>query len=262
MTGLNWFMNDPAPLAPRYYGNVMFVPSGDRVQTWPGTSNDATTTPFTYVDPGSGDYQLLTPNWMNTTDGKISGIDWSELQQAMSSGNLGITSGSLPAGVVGTSYTATLTASGGTPPYTWTILNGSLPAGLTLNPSTGVISGTPSTAGIFGFTVMVTDSNMNTASAALSITISALSITTTSLPPGVYGQPYSATLMASGGSPPLSWAVTSGSLPPGLTLDPNTGIISGTPSARAGTFGFTVTVTDSAYPPNVAAANLNITIML
>jgi hypothetical protein len=58
----------------------MFVPGGDSVQTWPGTSNDATTTPFTYVDPGIGNYQLLIPNWTDTTDGKISGIDWDELQ--------------------------------------------------------------------------------------------------------------------------------------------------------------------------------------
>ena len=81
--GLGYYMSDPAPLAPRFYGNVMFVPGGDSVQTWPGTSNDATTTPFTYVDPGIGNYQLLIPNWTDTTDGKISGIDWDELQQAM-----------------------------------------------------------------------------------------------------------------------------------------------------------------------------------
>jgi hypothetical protein len=81
-TGLGYYMSDPSPLAPRYLGNVMFVPSGDRVASWPA-HNDATTVPFTYVDPGNGDYQLLTPDWTDTTDGKISGIDWSELQQAM-----------------------------------------------------------------------------------------------------------------------------------------------------------------------------------
>jgi len=51
IVGLGYYMGDPAPLAPRFYGNVMFVPSGDQQQTWPGTSNDATTTPFTYVNP-------------------------------------------------------------------------------------------------------------------------------------------------------------------------------------------------------------------
>jgi hypothetical protein len=81
--GLQSYMSDPAPLNPRYYGNVMFVPSNDRLAGWPA-ANLATTTPFTYVDPGSGDYQLLTPNWTQTTDGKIAGIDWSQIQQAMS----------------------------------------------------------------------------------------------------------------------------------------------------------------------------------
>ncbi len=81
--GLGYYMGDPAPMAPRFYGNVLFVPSGSQQENWPGTSNDATTTPFTYVNPGSGDYQLLLPDWTDTTDGKISGIDWNELQQAM-----------------------------------------------------------------------------------------------------------------------------------------------------------------------------------
>jgi hypothetical protein len=81
-TGMGIYMGDPSPLAPRYLGNVMFVPIGDQVATWP-VHNDATTVPFTYVDPGNGDYQLLTPDWTDTSDGKISGIDWDELQQAM-----------------------------------------------------------------------------------------------------------------------------------------------------------------------------------
>lgn len=76
-------MGDPTSMTPRYFGNVMFVPSGDSVKTWPGTSNDATTAPFTYVDPGHGNYQLLTPDWLTTTDGNVSGIDWNTVQQAM-----------------------------------------------------------------------------------------------------------------------------------------------------------------------------------
>ncbi len=80
--GLNLYMGDPSPVAPRYLGNVMFVPSGDRVQSWPA-ENDATTVPFVYVDPGSGNYQLLSPNWTQTSDGQESGISWTILQQAM-----------------------------------------------------------------------------------------------------------------------------------------------------------------------------------
>jgi hypothetical protein len=260
-TGLGYYMSDPSPLAPRYYGNVMYVAPGERVQSWPGTSNDATPTPFTYVNPSSGDYQLLTPDWINTSDGKISGIDWNEMQNAMNGGMLQITSGTLPSAVVGNAYSTTLTALGGTPPYTWSITSGSLPAGLTLDPNAGTISGTPTTGGNFNFTVTVTDSENPpaTASANMSITVSPMSIQNQSLPAGRTGQFYSVTLTASGGFPPLQWAVTNGFLPGGLNLDPNAGTISGTPNT-AGIYAFTITVTDSAYPPNAATADLSITI--
>ena len=79
--GTGGYMREATPLTSRFFGNVMFVPSGS-LATWPA-NNDATRTPFTYVNPGSGDYQLLIPDWTDTTDGKISGIDWNELQQAM-----------------------------------------------------------------------------------------------------------------------------------------------------------------------------------
>ena len=82
-----------------------------------------------------------------------------------------ITTTSLPNGVSNTVYTATLTASGGALPYTWTIIGGALPPGLTLNPGTGVISGTPTTSGTFSFTVQVSDSGSHTATKTLSITI-------------------------------------------------------------------------------------------
>ena len=76
-----------------------------------------------------------------------------------------------PSGVVGTAYSDTLTAAGGTTPYTWSISAGSLPAGLTLNASTGVVSGTPTTAGTASFTAKVTDAKGKTATFATSITI-------------------------------------------------------------------------------------------
>jgi hypothetical protein len=85
-------------------------------------------------------------------------------------GPLSITTTALPAATAGAAYTATLTATGGTPPYTWSIASGTLPAGLTLTPGTGVISGTPSTAGTSSFTVMVTAGGQNV-SQALSITV-------------------------------------------------------------------------------------------
>ena len=76
------YMSDPSGDFPsRYYGNVMFLPSG-RPTNWP-VNNDATGTPFTYVNPGNGDYQLLVPDWTDTSDGNVSGINWSALQQAL-----------------------------------------------------------------------------------------------------------------------------------------------------------------------------------
>ena len=155
-----------------------------------------------------------------------------------------ITTTSLPNGVVGTAYSQTLTATGDTP-ITWTIASGNLPNGLTLS-SAGVISGTPTTAGTFNFTVKAINSAGNDTK-ALSITIStnavAPVITTTSLPNGTVGSSYNQTLAATG-TAPITWSLASGSLPNGLTLS-SAGVISGTPTA-AGISNFTVKATNSA----------------
>jgi hypothetical protein len=170
--------------------------------------------------------------------------------QAAPGGALAVTTTGLPGGVVGTAYSATLTASGGTAPYTWAVTVGTLPAGLSLASSTGVISGTPTTAATSPFTVQATDQVAATATAALSITITATNttfpvITTTSLPAATTGSAYSQALAETGGTSPFTWAVTSGALPDGLSLDPAAGVISGTPTTAAATSGFTVTITDA-----------------
>jgi hypothetical protein len=72
-SGLTFYMGNPAPLAPRFFGNVMYVPTGSPA-TYPA-ANYATTVPFTYVSPSTGDYQLLVPNWTDTSDGKIAGVN-------------------------------------------------------------------------------------------------------------------------------------------------------------------------------------------
>ena len=177
------------------------------------------------------------------------------------------TSGSLPGGVVNSVYAgATLQATGGIQPYSWAVTTGNLPAGLTSNSATGLISGTPTASGTANFTVTVTDSETptaKTATANLSITVNpAVMVTTTSLPAGVIGTAYSQTLAATGGVTPYTWAVTTGTLPAGLSLNAATGAISGTPSGTfTGTTNFTVTVTDSESPTKkTASANLSITI--
>ena len=91
---------------------------------------------------------------------------------------LAITTTTLPNGTVGVAYNQTLAATGGLTPYTWSISAGALPTPLTLNPTTGVISGTPNVAGTFNFTVMVTDAATRTATRALSITVAATPVST------------------------------------------------------------------------------------
>ena len=86
-----------------------------------------------------------------------------------------------------------------------------------------------------------------------------LEVTTTSLPAATGGVPYSATLTADGGVRPYTWSVTSGSLPPGMTLDSFTGVISGT-SDVTGTYQFMVTVADSEHPRMTASAVLSISV--
>ncbi|WP_223395806.1 Ig domain-containing protein [Caulobacter segnis] len=122
---------------------------------------------------------------------------------------------------------------------------GGLPAGLSLNASTGAINGTPSASGAYSFTIRATDANSITATQAYSGAIaSGLSITTAALPTPVLNAAYSQTISTSGGAAPVSFAVSAGSLPTGLLLNTSTGAITGTPTV-AGGYGFTVRATDN-----------------
>ena len=152
----------------------------------------------------------------------------------------------LPDGQVGVNWEKIFKASGGTPPYTWEISQGTLPAGLKLNSETGKISGTPTAAGVFDFTIQVTDDAPVSLSADLSITVTQLAIDTITLPDGKGGLDYEATLEASGGTEPYTWKISEGAYPTGLELDPNTGNISGTLPDTPKVFQFTVQVTDGA----------------
>jgi hypothetical protein len=155
-----------------------------------------------------------------------------------------ITTGILATGTTGTPYNQTLAAVGGKTPYTWSISAGTLPSGLSLNNVTGVISGTPTSAGTSTVTFRVTDANNGTNTKALAITInSTFYITTSTLAFGTTGTTYSQTLTATGGKTPYTWSLTSGSLPAGLSLNSTTGVISGTPTAT-GSSTFTVQVKD------------------
>lgn len=171
-----------------------------------------------------------------------------------------ITTSLLPNGSVNVAYSATLQASGGTGSYSWSITTGSLPAGISLNAGTGVISGTPTTSEKSDFTVQVVDASTQAVTQQLSITIeSALAITTTSLAGGTVNVAYSATVEAAYATLPVTWSISLGTLPIGLSLNAGTGSISGTPLV-SGTSTFTVMVTDSSTPPQTATRQLSITI--
>lgn len=146
---------------------------------------------------------------------------------------LTITTSQLPAGTVGVVYPSTpIQVSGGLPPYSFTLGTANLlPAGLFLNPNTGVISGTPSQAGVFAFQVLVVDSQQRSASRNLSITVgTGLRFRTTSpLPDGRVGDPYSQEIEAEGGTAPYSFQLLGGALPSGITF--TAGRLQGTPTA-------------------------------
>ena len=149
-----------------------------------------------------------------------------------------------PGGEVNVAYTDQLTVTGGTSPFTWSVSSGSLPPGLTLNASTGLLSGTPTTAGTYTFTVKVTDSSGLSDTAPLTVTIIPGPSMNFAPPPGGWTNTvYGYTLTETGGTAPYTWSVSSGSLPAGISLSAG-GNLSGTPTAT-GTFSFTARVTDA-----------------
>ena len=169
----------------------------------------------------------------------------------VTTGPLAINPPSLPPATLNTAYSQTLTASEGVPPYTYAVTSGSLPTGLSLDSTTGVISGTPTTDSTYNFTITGTDSRTPTAdtgSQAYSIVVTGpLPLSPTSLPGATLNTAYSQAVTANEGVPPYTYAVTSGSLPSGLSLNSSTGVISGTPTTES-TYNFTITATDSQTP--------------
>jgi hypothetical protein len=150
----------------------------------------------------------------------------------------------LAAGDFDATYDQTVTASGGDAPYTFAVVSGALPPGLTLDASTGVIAGTATAAGSYPFTIRATDAAGIQGRQPYTVVImSEVSLATSTLSAWTAGQPgYLQMFVAVGGVAPFSFVVTAGALPPGLTLG-SAGLLSGTPTA-AGAYAFTVTATD------------------
>jgi hypothetical protein len=153
------------------------------------------------------------------------------------------TGSSLPTGVAGNSYSVTFAATNGTSPYTWSVSLGTLPAGLTLDASTGELSGTASASGTTNFTIEVEDDNGFTAEKAFSVTFFDLTINApTTLPGAVKSVAYSYSFTGTGGTTPYTWEVLSGTLPAGITLT-SAGVLSGT-TMQEGDFPLVVKLTD------------------
>ncbi|WP_200899266.1 putative Ig domain-containing protein, partial [Janthinobacterium sp. KBS0711] len=189
----------------------------------------------------------------------------------VSSANISLTPATLPNATAEAAYTATLTAAGGTAPYTFSVSSGTLPAGLSLNAATGVLSGTTNVAGSFPFSIKVTDSSTGTGapfsatnSYTLSVGAPTITVTPATLPAATVATAYSQQLTASGGIAPYVYTVSSGNLPAGLTLN-GSGLLSGTPTA-AGSFTLTVQAEDAhqftgtqSYTLTVASATVSLT---
>jgi hypothetical protein len=213
--------------------------------------------------PGVAQVQL-----MNTA----TGVKSDAVELSIASANtaaLTITTTSLPNGVVGTPYSATLTASGGNQPYSWSFASGRMPAGLSLN-SSGVISGTPTAAGTFSVGLTLKDKSKPPQQKFIALTLiiskavsttpppTPLTVSSSTLAAATFGTAYSQTLAATGGSPAYTWSVSSGSLPPGLSLA-SSGAISGTPT-QGGAFAFTASVIDSGSPQQSKTVALSISV--
>jgi len=175
-----------------------------------------------------------------------------------------ITTTSLSTATLNAAYSATVTATGGLLPVSWSITSGALPTGLSLAPSTTdtvQITGKPTVAGTYTFTITVTDAAGFSSSEQFMLAVSSLAITTTSpLTPASTTTAYSVTFAATGGTSPYTWSVASGSsLPAGLTLAPTTGVLSGTPTT-AGTYNFGITATDKSTPPVSVTASFTLVV--
>ncbi len=228
-----------------------------------GTLSHSTTTGVTYTAPAT----VAAPFTVTITVASVASPSLTTVITLHVAANLSVATapGALPGAVVGTPYSTTLAGAGGITPYTWSITQGTLPAGLTLSPTTGVLSGSPTAGGNVTFTVTLTDSGSPALTSSVTYTLAVvypqLSVTTaTTLPSGTVGTSYAATLSATGGTGTgYTWAVTSGTAlsAASLALSPS-GAIAGTPTASETAARFTVTVTDSFG--DTASATLALTI--
>ncbi len=234
--------------------------SGTAPLTVDFTSQSTGTLPRTYAwdftNNGDNESSLQNPSHVYSTPGtysvKLSVTNAAGSNSTIRSNYITVTApgitlspSSLSAVYLGVPYTQAITASGGTAPYTYINTTGALPGGLSLS-SGGSLSGTPTSAGTFVFTVNATDANNFNGTRTYSLTVNSqptITLSPSSLSAIYLGMPYTQAITASGGTAPYTYINTTGALPGGLSLSSG-GSLSGTPIS-AGTFVFTVNATDA-----------------
>ena len=153
---------------------------------------------------------------------------------------IALTPASLPGGTLGAAYNQTVSAIGGTAPYTFSVASGALPPGLTLDATTGALSGTLTASGTFALTLKATGQGgcFGTRAYIISIACATVTLTTVSpLPNATVGVAYNQAFAASPATA-YTFSLQTGSLPPGFTLS-SAGVLSGV-TMQSGTYNFTV----------------------
>jgi hypothetical protein len=192
----------------------------------------------------------------------VNNDDWVLLNLQLGTANV-----TLSNTIQNSAYTQVLLEQGGVGALTWSVTGGTLPPGISLSAG-GILHGTPTATGVFNFTVNVSDSSLpQKVAAAVNFTLTVvqqLVVTTTTLPNATESVPYTATILTSGGTPPIFFSLTNASFPPGLTItqpavSSTSDTLAGTPTL-AGIYNFTESVADSGNPQQMATQGYTITV--
>jgi len=201
--------------------------------------------------PGGGGSEIMSMVFQLTAGGEPGSTGVTNTENTIDFGLracpvITITPGALADVMRGSSYSATFNAAGGNSPYTWSIISGALPAGLSLS-SAGVLSGTANASpATYSFTVRVRDSSNCSATQAMTLRVlcPVLSLSPTSLASVTQGSVVSQQFTASGGVAPYTYTRSSGTLPAGVSISSD-GLLSGTITGAPGAYSFVIRATDA-----------------